>query len=77
MSRDFKYQWEGLLEDVILEFNPQELEPKIQKLEATIFDRSQILSSSRAHHEESQALTDAISTLRILKQDRLVFPEST
>jgi hypothetical protein len=75
MSREFKYQWEGLLEDIILEFNPQELKPKIQKLEATIFDRTQALSPGRDHHEEQQALANAISTLRILQKDRLALPD--
>lgn len=77
VSREFKYRWEGLLEDVILEFNPQELKPKIQKLEAKIFDRTQALSPGRDHHEEQQALADAISTLRILQKDRLALPHST
>jgi hypothetical protein len=71
LSREFRYKWEGLLEDVILEFNPQELKPKIQKLEATIFDRAQTLSLGRDHNEEQQALAEAISTVRILQKDRL------
>ena len=72
ISEELKYpQWQVPLRDAILEFSYQEL----QKVEAAVFDRFQILSSDRNHAEERQALSDALSTLRVLKRDKLAFPD--
>lgn len=69
-------QWQCRLQEAILEFRPQELSAKVQRAEAAIFDRCQALSSdSDDHHEEREALSDALSTLRALKRDGLAFPD--
>lgn len=61
-------EWQGLLRDAILEFRPQELSAKVQKLETAIFERMQALSCDSDHHHERAALNDALATLRMLKR---------
>ena len=76
MNEELKYpQWQAPLRDAILEFNPQELRARVQNVEAAIFDRFQVLSSERNHEDERQALSAALSTLRMLKRDKLAFPD--
>jgi hypothetical protein len=68
-------EWQGLLRDAILEFGPQELSTKVQKVETAIFERMQALSGDSDHHNERVALADALATLRILKNEKLGFPD--
>jgi len=49
---------------------------KLNDAEAAIFDRLQALSSEK-NCEERTALDDAIRGLRVLKRERLDFPEWT
>ena len=73
---DLRYtQWQASFVDAITEIDSQKLAVKVEKVEGTIFDRFQALSSDSNHHEERQALTDAVATLRILKRDKLAFPD--
>jgi hypothetical protein len=53
----------------------QKLAAKVGKAGGAIFNRFQALSSRANHHEERQALTDAVAALRILKRDKLAFPD--
>jgi hypothetical protein len=68
-------QWQGAYQEALLELNPTSLERKITNAEAAIFKRLQELSDNKDHHEERLALDDAISGLRVLKTDRLKFPD--
>jgi hypothetical protein len=62
-------EWQGLLRDAILEFSPQKLSAKVQKVETAIFERMQALSCDSDYHHERDALNDALATLRILKRE--------
>ena len=68
-------EWQGPLQDVILEFDRERMVEKIQGVEAMIFERLRQLSLSSDSHVEHDALNDALSVLRILKRDRLGFPD--
>jgi hypothetical protein len=75
-AEELKYpEWQCPLQEAILEFRPQELFAKVHRAEAAIFERFQALSSSGDHHKERDALSDALSTLRVLKRDTLAFPD--
>ena len=68
-------EWQGPLQDVILEFDRERMVEKIQGVEAMIFERLRQLSLSSDSQVEHDALNDALSVLRILKRDRLGFPD--
>jgi len=68
-------KWQTSLQDAILEFDREKLVEKIQKVETTVFERLQELSSDSDHHGERQAIADAFSTLRVLKKDKLSYPD--
>jgi hypothetical protein len=72
MSRELKYpQWQEPFRNAIAEFGTQQLGEKLQKVEAMILDRLQVLSSDIKSLAERQALLDAISIIRILKRDKI------
>jgi hypothetical protein len=68
-------KWQTSLQDAILEFDRERLVEKIQKVETAAFERLQELSSDSDHHGERQAIADAFSTLRVLKKDKLCYPD--
>lgn len=68
-------EWQGAWQDALLELDPEKLHQKVAKAETAIFKRLQELSSDRTdHNEEHVALNDAINGLRILKVEKLKFP---
>jgi hypothetical protein len=67
--------WQSLLQEVILEFNREELIEKIQTVEILIFERLQRPLRSTDDPTEREALDHALSTLRNIKRDRLGFPD--
>ena len=72
MSRELKYpQWQEPFRDAMTAFGTQQLGEKLQKVEAMILDRLQVLSSDIKSLAERQALLDAISIIRILKRDKI------
>jgi hypothetical protein len=68
-------KWQAPLQEVILEFDREELPEKIQKVEALILDRLQELSHSSDGHAELDALNYALRVLRTLKVEKLDFPD--
>ncbi len=64
-------QWQGPLQEAILEFDPQKLAEKIRTVEALIPERLQQLDQGKDGHAEKTALHDAQAILRIMKRDRL------
>jgi hypothetical protein len=67
--------WQTPLQEAILEFDHKEWPEKIQKVETLISERLQQLSQQSNGLRELQALNDALSTLRVIKRDRLGFPD--
>jgi hypothetical protein len=75
-EEELKYPtWQAPLQEAILEFDPEKLPPKVQKVEAVVFKRLQELSSDSDHHGERQAIADAFSILRVLKKEKLSYPD--
>jgi hypothetical protein len=73
---ELKYpKWQAEFQDAIIEFDREKLFEKVQKFETAIFIRLQQLASSKDHHAERQAIDDALSTIRVLKKERLSHPD--
>ena len=68
-------EWQAPLQDVILEFDRANLPEKIEKVETLILERLQKLRQSSDGRSEQQAINDALEILRIVKRDRLGFPD--
>ncbi len=68
-------EWQGPLQDVILEFDRERMLKKVQDVEALIFDRLRQISVATDGRVEHDALNDALSVLRILKRERLGYPD--
>jgi hypothetical protein len=68
-NSELKYpQWQLPYREAILEFDRNRLSDKIQKAETAVRERQQVLEQRANGQEERQALSDAISTLKILKR---------
>jgi hypothetical protein len=63
-------QWQGPLQELILEFDPQKMPEKIQSAETLVLERLQQLHHGNDSRVEKIALRDALSIIRIMKRDR-------
>jgi hypothetical protein len=68
-------EWQAPLQELILEFDREKWLEKLRSMEAVIFERLQQLGKGRDGRDEQVALRDALSVMRIIKQDRLGFPD--
>lgn len=68
-------KWQAEFQDAVIELDREALFEKIRKLETAIFVRLQELAPSNDHHEERQAINDALSTVRVLKKEKLSYPD--
>ena len=66
--------WQAPLQELILEFDREELPKRIQQVECLIFERFQQIAVGNDSSDERQALNDALNVLRIIKRDKLAFP---
>jgi hypothetical protein len=67
-SSELKYpQWQLPFREAILELDRNQLTYKIEKAETAVRERLQALERIANGREERQALSDAISTLKVLK----------
>ena len=69
-------KWQVPLQDLILEFDPVKLEERMPEVEALLFGRLQQLDQGNSSRDEKIAIQDALSIIRIMKRDRLEFPDS-
>jgi hypothetical protein len=75
-DEELKYpKWQAPLQEAILEFDREKLREKIQDVETLIFERLQQLRQSSDGRSEQEAINDALSILRVIKRDRLGFPD--
>ena len=70
-----KFQWKKLVQDALVEVNPDKLRDKVADAEAAVFQRLQALTSKSDSSEELHALQDASNTLLVLKREVLRFPD--
>ena len=68
-------EWQGEYLAALLEFDPKLLKERMQAAEGAIFKRLQAISQSTDNRTERQAIEDAVAVLRVLKRDRLNFPD--
>ena len=69
-------EWQLPLQDLILEFDRAKLRGKMQRVEALIYDRLQQLNDgNHSHAAEREAINDAVSILRVIKRDKLAYPD--
>jgi hypothetical protein len=61
--------------EALLETNREKLSERVEEAEAAIFERLQALSDAQEKQAERQAIQDAIRALRVIKRDRLNFPD--
>lgn len=67
--------WKKLVQEALVEVNPDKLKDKVSEAEAAIFERLQALERSSESAEEMHALQDASNTLLVLKREVLKFPD--
>ena len=70
--------WQRQYEAALHEPDPKKLLERVYAVEAAIFNRLQELaqtSENTDHKAEEQAIAEALRTLRVLKRDKLQFPD--
>ena len=65
MHRFVEYEWLDALQDAVHERDPREIEGRVLRAEAAIFER--VHSPCRIDSIETQALFDALKVLRLLR----------
>jgi hypothetical protein len=68
-------EWQREYLAALLELDSQKLKERVEAAESAIFKRLQSISHSPDNDAERQAIEDAIAGLRVLKRDRLNFPD--
>jgi hypothetical protein len=68
-------EWSLKYREARLEADPKKLAERVAEAETAIFGRLQQLSRTQDGHAERQAIEDAIRALRVIKRDRLNFPD--
>ena len=68
-------EWQGPFQEALLEIDREKLQSKMMKAEEAIFDRLQQLAGTSDSEAERQAIEDAISALRVLKTEKLNYPD--
>lgn len=72
-----KPPWQQHYENAMLEVDPKKLHQKILNAETAIVQRMQELAKSTDSHAERSVISDAIRGLRVLKIEKLKFPDWT
>jgi hypothetical protein len=70
--------WHREYEASVHEPDPNKLLERVHAVEAAIFNRLQELAQSSEntdHRAEEQSIAEALRTLRVLKRDKLQFPD--
>ena len=68
-------KWQPEFEQAIIELDSERLAEKIKQFELAVFVRLQDLACNSDHHDERQAIADALTTLRAMKRDKLSYPD--
>jgi hypothetical protein len=74
-SRILYPEWQPEYHAAIVEPNHENLSARVMAAETAIFNRLQSISQSSHYQAERQAIEDALASLRVLKRDRLGFPD--
>jgi hypothetical protein len=68
-------EWQADYQAALLELDPKKLFERVAAAEAVIFNRLQALAQNPDHSLEHQAIDDALASLRVLKQQKLDYPD--
>ena len=68
-------EWQQQCEAALLEVDRKKLPVRVTDAEDAIFNRLQSLAGNTDHHAERYAVEDALRALRVLKRERLDFPD--
>jgi hypothetical protein len=69
------YPWQHDYQAALLELDPEKLAQRVEAAETAIFKRLQTISQGPDSNAERQAIEDAVASLRVLKQEKLAFPD--
>jgi len=73
---EFKFpEWQAPFQELLLESDTEKLTRRTQEMEAIFLDRLQQLNRDRDGQGEKDAIFDALKILRIVKRDKLGFPD--
>ena len=71
--------WQSEVQAAVDESDNEKLLERVHAAEIAIFNRLQELAKDKkpdfSHHAEQEALDKAVETLRLIKRDRLGFPD--
>ena len=68
-------EWQVPLKEVILESDREKLAEKALKSETQILERLRQLQLSNNGHREREAIANGLSILRMIRRDRLDYPD--
>jgi hypothetical protein len=68
-------EWQGPLQEVLLEFDSKKLPEKALRAEALILERLRQLQQSDNGHHERHAIDYGLSLLRTIRRERLEHPD--
>jgi hypothetical protein len=68
-------EWQPAYLAALLELDPKRLFERVTAAETAIFNRLQAMSRNSDGKAERQAIEDALASLRVLKKDKLGFPD--
>jgi hypothetical protein len=68
-------EWQQEYLAALLELDPAKLLQRLTEAETAIFKRLQTISQSSDSKAEREAIEDAFASLRVLKQEKLAFPD--
>jgi hypothetical protein len=68
-------EWQPAYLAALLELEPNRLFERVMAAETAIFNRLQAIPHNADSHAERQAIEDAVASLRVLKRDKLGFPD--
>ena len=70
-----QFVWQKIIQEALLELDPEKLKQKIGEAETAVFQRLQALGQSPGAERERDALQNASNTLLTLKNEVLKFPD--
>ena len=74
--RIVKYpHWQREFEAALREGYPQSLQQRVDDAEAALFLRLQALAGCAEGDEERRAISEAMGTLRLIRRDKLGYPD--
>ena len=68
-------EWQDPLQEVLLEFDREKLTEKALQAESSILERLRQLQLSNHSHQERDAINHGLSLLRMVRRERLDYPD--